>query len=240
MRKILRYFFNTIFLLGVSLSVHAQKGTILPSAVRVGTDLGYMGVSLFDPEKQQFEFSTDIDLYKFLLTADYGTGNWTFLHDNYDYNSSGSYFKAGVDYNLLARDPELNVIYFGVKYAKGHFSERLNYEIVDPWYYNYSKTEDKNDIKANWIEANFGMKVRVWKQLYLGWAGRIKLAKHVNADGSSLSTYYIPGYGKAESDSRWGFNYQIFYRIPFRKKPPYRPKKITEKNDTENTVPKEQ
>ena len=49
----------------------------------------------------------------------------------------------------------------------------------------------------------------------------------------SFETYFIPGYGKAEGDSRWGFNYQIFYRIPFRDKPPYKPKKVKEQKEVE-------
>ena len=240
MRKTLKYFYNAILLIAVSVTAQAQKGTVMPSAVRLGTDMGFIGVSLFDPEKQQFEVSADLDVYKFFLTADYGLASWSFSKNNYEYESSGSYFKAGVDYNLLARDPDLNIIYFGFKYARSNFNERLTYEITDPWYYDYSKVEDKNGLGAYWLEANFGMKVRVWKQLYFGWAGRIKFAKQIRADGSSLSTYYIPGYGKAESDSRWGFNYQIFYRIPFREKPPYKPKKIKEEKVPEETSVEDQ
>ena len=236
MTKTLKYICNALLLIAMSPSVQAQKGTVMPSAVRLGTDLGYIGVSLFDPEKRLFEISADLDVYKFFLTADYGTASWSFSQEDFEYDNSGSYFKAGVDYNLLARDPELNVIYFGVKYATSHFNESLNYSVADPWYYDYSKHTNKSDVGASWIEANFGMKVRVWKQLYLGWAGRIKFARKIRADGSALNTYYIPGYGNAESESRWGFNYQIFYRIPFREKPPYKPKKIKEEKVTEDTM----
>jgi hypothetical protein len=101
--------------------------------------------------------------------------------------------------------------------------------MTDPFFYDYAEQISKPGMSANWYEANFGMKIRVWKDLYLGWAGRIKFAKKVSANDTSFDTYYIPGYGLADSDSRWGFNYQIFYRIPFREKPPYKPKKVKEK-----------
>jgi hypothetical protein len=204
----------------------AQKGTVLPSGVRIGTDLGFIGVSIFDPEKQQFEISTDIDIYKFFLTADYGQASWKMSQTDFSYDNTGSYIKVGFDYNLLARDPDLNVIFFGMKYANSRFNENFRYSIIDPVYYDYERDINKSNMGANWIEANFGMKVRVWKQLYLGWAGRIKFAKKLQSHDSSFGTYYIPGYGKAENDSQWGFNYQIFYRIPFREKPPFRPKKV--------------
>jgi len=234
MMKTLKYICNALLLIAIPFSAQAQKGTVMPSALRVGTDLGYIGVSLFDPEKRFFEFSADLDVYKFFLTADYGTASWSFNQEDYEYDNKGSYFKAGVDYNLLARDPDLNVIYFGVKYAMSHFNESLNYSITDPWYYDYSKLVKNSDMGASWIEANFGMKVRVWQQLYFGWAGRIKFARKIQADGSEWNTYYIPGYGYAESESRWGFNYQISYRIPFRDKPPYKPKKIKEEKVAED------
>ena len=233
MKKTLKYFFSIFLLISIVDSATAQKGTVLPSAVRVGTDLGFIGVSIFDPEKQHFEIVTDIDVYKFFFTADYGMASWKFSQENFAYDNDGWYFKVGVDYNLLARDPDLNVIYFGVKYANSHFNENFSYSITDPIFYDYTNSINKSNMNAYWIEANFGMKVRVWKQLYLGWAGRIKFAKKVQSNESSFETFFIPGYGKAEGGSRWGFNYQIFYRIPFRDKPPYKPKKIKEKKKVE-------
>jgi hypothetical protein len=233
MKKILKYFFSVSFLVITTVSIHAQKGTVMPSAVRIGTDLGFLGVSIFDPDKQLFEIVADIDVYKLFLTADYGMSTWKINQNNFKYDNNGSYFKVGIDYNLSARDPDLNVIYFGMKYANSSFSEKFNYSISDPFYYDYSEDISKSNLSAYWIEANFGMKVKVWKQLYLGWAGRIKFAKKVKSNNSSFDTYFIPGYGKAEYDSRWGFNYQIFYRIPFREKPPYKPKKIRENKKTE-------
>lgn len=233
MRKILKYIISVFFLVITAVSLYAQKGTVMPSAVRIGTDLGYLGVSIFDPDKQLFEIVADVDVYKLFLTADYGMSSWKINQSDFEYDNSGSYFKVGIDYNLTARDPDLNVIYFGMKYANSSFSEKFNYSITDPFYYDYSENFNKSNMSAYWIEANFGMKVKVWKQLFIGWAGRIKFAMKEKSDNSSFNTYFIPGYGKAEYDSRWGFNFQIFYRIPFREKPPYKPKKIRETKKTE-------
>ena len=235
MKRISRYIFSLALLLLVPIILKAQKGTVLPSAVRIGTDLGYLGVSIFDPEKKTFEINTDIDFYKFFITADYGMASWSFSKPDYDYSNSGSYFKIGLDYNFLARDPDLNVIYFGAKYANSRFKETFDYSVSDPLYYDYVNNINKTDMSAYWIEANFGMKIRVWKQLYLGWVGRIKFARKIQSGGYSMATYYIPGYGKAAEDTRWGFNYQIMYRIPYREKPPYRPKKVKVLRDEKGT-----
>ena len=229
MKKTLRYSFSIAILLMQVVSGFAQKGTVMPSAVRVGTDLGFIGVSLFDPDRSAFEINADLDLYKFFITADYGMASWEFSRERFAYENNGSYIKAGFDYNLIARDPDLNVIYFGFKYAYSSFDETFNYSMTDPLYYDYAEEISKTGMNAHWYEANFGMKIRVWKDLYLGWAGRIKFAMKESTNSTSFNTYYIPGYVLADSDSRWGFNYQIFYRIPFREKPPYKPKKVKEK-----------
>ena len=229
MKKTLKYSFSILIVLICIVSGYAQKGTVMPSAVRIGTDLGFIGVSLFDPDRKLFELNADIDLYKLFITADYGMASWEFSRERFAYSNEGSYFKVGIDYNFIARDPDLNVIYFGLKYANSSFDESFDYSLTDPFYYNYSEEINKPGMNAHWYEANFGMKIRVWKNLYLGWAGRMKFAKKVSANSTSFNTYYIPGYGLADSDSRWGFNYQIFYRIPFREKPPYKPKKVKER-----------
>lgn len=207
-------------------AAHAQKGTVAPSAVRIGTDLGFLGVSLFDPDRTMYEFNADIDFYKMFITADFGLSGWEIAQEGFAYDNSGSYFKVGIDYNLIARDTDLNVIYFGVKYANASFEEKFSYSITDPFFSDYSEEIFKTGMKAHWYEANFGMKIRVWKELFLGWAGRIKFAKKTKGEPSSFNTFYIPGYGKAEYDSRWGFNFNVYYRIPFREKPPYKPKKV--------------
>jgi hypothetical protein len=67
---------------------------------------------------------------------------------------------------------------------------------------------------------NAGLKVRVFKQLYLGFTARFKLALSISGDGN-LRPYYVPGFGKNIGSSAWGFSYYVFYRLPFRKKVVY-------------------
>jgi hypothetical protein len=50
----------------------------------------------------------------------------------------------------------------------------------------------------------------------MGYTARMKFAPGVKG-GGALVPYDIPGYGLAAKAPYWGFNYQLFWRIPFRK-----------------------
>ena len=62
-----------------------------------------------------------------------------------------------------------------------------------------------------------GLKIRVVKQLYLGFTLRYKLFMSTSG-AEDLRPYYIPGFGKNIGTSAFGFNYYVSYRLPFRKK----------------------
>ena len=49
--------------------------------------------------------------------------------------------------------------------------------------------------------------------------GRFKLGLSTD-DTENIIPSDVPGYGQTNKDSYWGFNYQIFVRIPVRKAPP--------------------
>ena len=201
-----------------TLSVYSQTHKYLPSQIRVGTDLSYLGLSVLSKEKSQFEINADIDFNRFLVIGDYGYASWRFADTDYEYNNSGSYFRIGLDYNFVRPDENQNAIYLGFRYAGADFNENFSYEVQDPFYGDYSN--DIQDLKRNgsWLELAAGMKIRVWKGLFLGWTGRFKFASGISSPPSTFNNFWIPGYGKTSRDSRWGLNYQIFYRFPlFRK-----------------------
>ena len=82
------------------------------------------------------------------------------------------------------------------------------------------KTYTNSDLKAGWGELTTGLRVKMWKFFWMGYTARYKFGLNEKKSGE-FSSYDIPGYGKTENQSTWGFNYQILFRIPIRKaKPP--------------------
>ena len=75
------------------------------------------------------------------------------------------------------------------------------------------------DVDAWWIELTTGLRVRLWKVLWLGYTGRFKFA--LSTDGTEeMIPHDVPGFGRTDKETTWGFNYYVMLRIPIRKAPP--------------------
>ena len=218
MRRILKYIISAGLLILLPCLVQAQGIRWVPSQVKIGTDLSYAGISLASRERRQFEINTDIDFYNLFLVGDFGIADYRLNSSSFTYNHSGIYHRIGIDYNFFFFINAENAIYMGARYSATRFSESFGYGFADPVFGDFA--EDINDIdrRANWFEVVAGMKVNVWKGLFLGFTGRFKIGQTLSSDPSTFSTYRVPAWGNTGTDSMWGLNYQIFYRIPIRKR----------------------
>ena len=143
------------------------------------------------------------------------------------YKSNGLYYKVGADVNLIKYDRTKNVITFGFRYASAHFQHELNAVITDD--FETRRLEQKETgVTVRWLELGMGMKVRIWRQLFMGYDFRLKFANNVKENGLILP-YEIPGFGRAFNDGREkrgvvvGFRYALYWTIKLREKPvPFR------------------
>jgi hypothetical protein len=94
----------------------------------------------------------------------------------------------------------------------------------DPVWGPFSNTYANTDAKARWIELTAGLKVKMWKMFWLGYTARFKFALKTSGD-SDMIPHDVPGYGRTDKETTWGFNYQVFIRIPLRPLPPLPPSK---------------
>ena len=185
-----------------------------PRAIRFGVDLYGLGISAFGSNTTSLEANMDVVFGKYFLSFDYGTFDITHDNTGFEYNSSGSFFRAGVDVNFLKKEPDEAALFFGLKYGRAQFDDNLTYTILDE---NIGDVIDakrsNNGLGAGWFEMNFGLKVRVWKQFMLGATTRFKFGLSIE-DTTELEPFDIPGYGRASENIWWGFNYYLIYRIP--------------------------
>ena len=201
----------------------AQSSKWAPSAIRLGGDPGTFYYMIFSEERGFFEAEADIDINQFFLVANYGISNYRLDKPTFLYTNKGSYMRFGADFNFMNKDPNNNVGFFGFRYAISSFEDQLDFDTqqiiesdIGGWP-NTRETKSNSNVRANWIELVTGMKIRVVKQLYMGFTVRYKL--FMDFDGATQTVpYYIPGFGKNVKTSGFGFNYYISYRLPFRKK----------------------
>lgn len=218
----MKCFFSILILLASYSTLLGQKGRYVPTAVKVGGDPGTFMYMLFSEKRGFIEGEADIDFDRFFIVANYGISNYKLDEPTYRYENNGSYLRIGPDINFMYKDPNLNIMFFGLRYATSTFDDKLDYDTQaiiqsQTGWPNTRETSRNDNGKANWYEMVTGLKIRVVKQLYMGFTMRFKLLMKTSQI-DELRPYYIPGFGKNVNTSAFGFNYYISYRLPFRKK----------------------
>jgi hypothetical protein len=199
----------------------STKNRFLPTGIRVGTDLLAIGKGIYTDYFKGWEINIDADIYRrYYATFDYGSWTANYTLDNGRYFSDGRYFRVGVDINFLLKDPERNMFFVGFRRAHTNYSDYTDYSYTDPNFGVINMHAANTNPRANWNELTTGLRVRVWKFIWLGVTGRIKFSMY-GKNQWELISYEVPGYGRTFKNNWYGLNYQIFIRIPVRedKKP---------------------
>ena len=193
------------------------KISFVPKGLRLGVDLIGATKTIIDSDKRELEFSADIELHRYLVNFEYGQFEVSRLgSDASIYQNKGSYFRTGIDVNLLKKDTDINVLFFGLRYGKATFDDQLQYLQTNALFGDLSYDRTNTNLNARWLEMATGLKLRIINNFWLGFTGRFKFSLKIDESGT-LKSHDIPGYGKASEESYWGFNYQLMYRIPFGK-----------------------
>lgn len=195
-------------------------------SIRFGTDILALILSGSD-RFDGWEVNADADFGPFLLAVDYGHSarneKWNLtgassLANSGDYSNEGSYWRVGADVNILKRDPDRNMLFFGLRYARSTFSDQATLVNTDPYFGPQQYALSNPQATAVWGEMVAGLRVKIWKEFWMGFTSRMKIGLAVRGN-ETLSSYNVPGYGNVNSSTgyTWGFNYQVFWRIPFKR-----------------------
>jgi len=189
-----------------------------PTGIRIGTDAIAIARNFYDKTYNGWEVNADVDFYRYYLAVDAGSWSRTFSPDSGSYHSKGNYWRVGADVNFLLKDPDRNMLYFGLRYGHSNFSETLSVVTTDPIWGRDARLYTNSGVPAHWLEMVAGLRMKVWKTIWMGYTARFKFGLKTNAHGNLIPSD-VPGYGSTDKDNTWGFNYQIFFRIPVRKQP---------------------
>lgn len=202
-----------------------KKDKFLPTGVRIGTDLISIAKSQLQDNFSGWELNADVDIYRYLLEIDYGKSSRSYPGDSSSYSNDGNFWRVGLDANFLTRDEDRNVFFIGLRYGRARYSEQMSIIPRDEnWGDGERHSFSNNNLTANWLELNGGLKVKIWQSLWLGFTGRFKFGLNQNTSNPML-THDVPGFGRTDKETYWGFNYYVFFKIPFRKTYPILPPK---------------
>ncbi|MGB5648044.1 DUF6048 family protein [Muriicola sp.] len=257
----LRYSISILILFGFSM-VYCQSGPIdlqpkdtlsykQPYGLRAGIDLSRPALSFFNSDYTGLEIVADYRLTEVLyLAGELGNekktqqeelANLTIANSTplYNYTTSGSYIKLGVDYNTYENWYGMNnSIFIGGRYAFSTFSQTLNDSFIydSNRYWNPGQFADGSlnnaefsGLSASWLEFLVGIKTELFANIYLGASVRLGFLVS-NTEDSAFPNLWIPGFNRVTDGSNFGvgYNYSISYLVPlYRKAKKPKPKTAT-------------
>ncbi len=157
-----------------------------------------------------------IDFANNFLMVDFGVQRTERTGDTYSYINEGTFYRVGIETNVLKNVTDANSLTLGLRYARSRFSDEM--EVTDDFGFGEMTINTANDVvKSRWWELTFGLNVKVYKQIYFGYLIRYKIYK-VNKGLGALNPYDLPGFGLNENDTSVGFDYYIRWILPFGRK----------------------
>lgn len=195
--------------------------------IRIGADLSKLARTFLEDDYKGFELNADYRLTKkWYLAGEIGNEEKTTETDFLSNTASGSYIKAGADYNMYNNWLGMeNMIYTGFRAGVSTFSQTRNsytfYSQNQYWNPQYTDNTplEFDGLSAIWVELIIGMKAEVLNNLYVGVNAQLKgLVSEDELD--NYENLYIPGYNKTYDSGSFGvgFSYNISYLIPIFKK----------------------
>lgn len=136
---------------------------------------------------------------------------------NAQFKTTGMFEKIGIDFRLLKPKPNTtaknNYLLGGVRLGMSHFTYSLNNIPIEDKYWGGSEIINENALSATklWFEIVAGMRVPIYKDIYMGWNVRNKRLITRTKEGEN-APWYIPGYGLGNT-AVWGFSYVVGYRF---------------------------
>lgn len=195
--------------------------------LRVGGDIAKLTRSFLDDDYTGFEITADYRLKKRLyLAGELGFDEKNTTTDYLNVTTSGSYLKAGIDYNLYQNWLDMdNMIYSGFRVGASTFSQKLNsysiYSTNPYWSPQYSSTDlqEFSGLTAIWTELILGIKAELFTNLYLSLNAQLKILVS-ETEPNNFENLFIPGFNKTFDSTAIGvgFGYTLSYRIPLYKK----------------------
>jgi hypothetical protein len=229
-----RYFISiALILTGFVSAAQNNNETIKDSTIykqtyglRAGIDLASLIRTSIDAEYTGFQILADYRLSKRLYAAgEIGNESLDRTGERIDYTTSGSFIKAGVDYNMYQNWLDMdNMIYAGIRLGYANMTQtlhRYDYNVNIPYFPVYTNLVDRefSGLHMMWLEIQLGIKVEILNNVYL--IANFQL-KHqiIEEKPTNFDNLYVPGFGKNFDTSSIGvgYSYGITYRIPLFKK----------------------
>lgn len=229
MQKTYKYIiFSLLFVFGFSQAygqVKAlQKDTVKVrffNGIRLDIDLVPLATTfLSNNETFSYEIALQTDLkHKYFPVVELGYGGaGKISSSNIGFNTSAVFGRLGLDFNIMKEKksvkPTNNLFLAGIRVGFSSFKYNITDVSIVNDYWGENQTLNYENIPATkiWIEFVAGMRVEIFKNVFLGWIVKNKSTGSEDVTGK-FSPWYIPGFGKNTGNANWEVNYSIGYKF---------------------------
>lgn len=206
----------------LNLQTHRVPKMIYPLLYSVS-----VGVDIWDPVMRAFGqhygligFSAEVNLhnrYIPVFEAGLGCADNTPAQQNFNYHSPlAPYFRIGANYNFLYNsNPDYQFV-AGVRLGWSSFNYQLRDVELSNDYWGQTETVDfpRQSSSALYMNVLFGLKVKIWQAISMGWNLRFRSILHESAEPNG-KPWYIPGYGARKGIMTGSFS--VFYTFSLSK-----------------------
>lgn len=183
---------------------------------RVGTDLARIGFNFINPGKMGYDFQVDFkDRDKIYWTAEAGYGRGKIDYEQLKYTTHTTYLKVGLDNAMLkpGGEKDFDIVFLGVRYAAAYGNRSdATYSFDSPFGGVYEGVQEGQNFFVHWGEITLGMKLEVWKRVFMGWTARGKFLFNPGVF-KEISPNYIAGYGSADNATSFDINLYLSYAL---------------------------
>jgi hypothetical protein len=191
--------------------------------LRFGVDLSrFVLPYISDFNQSGFELNADTELkYKYFPTVEAGYSKLTNKTEVLNYQSEGSYFRVGLNYNMLNYKQRFdrNIFFIGARYGFTAYSQEITEAIIKNEWGTINTSVPTENLSAHWLEGVIGLRGEIFKNFYMGYTIRIKQIVS-RAEYGDVHPYWIPGFGKGSKSTSIGMSYCVFYAIPIKNPKP--------------------
>lgn len=116
----------------------------------------------------------------------------------FQYEVSGGYFRVGVEYNFMRKYFNDEALVAGVRYGRSFFNHNLQYGLIEDSLWNVKIADSEitigsmqaSGLSADWFELVGGLKVNVWKNIFVGTTVRILLLNGIYGENQPLQSSF--------------------------------------------------
>lgn len=195
--------------------------------LRIGIDISKPIRSFLEDDYQGLELLADFRIsHNVYIAGALGNEEKTTQEDNYNFTTSGSYLKVGLDWNTYENWYGMeNIINLGFRVGASTFSQTLNsYQIYNTNQYweeiqsgitGEDMLGEYSGLNALWAEIVVGIKVELFRNVFMGASVNLNYLIN-NTEAGNFPNLFIPGFNKVTDGSKFGvgYNYSISYLIP--------------------------